>query len=158
MKILLCGMGNRDHGDDAFGPYVVEQIKETDSIKKIDCNLYPENYLNKIISYNPDLVIFFDTIQKQGSKSVLLRDDELQLHNPISVSTHNLPFSSIYYYLKENSHANIWFLGVRPISYTHLTEEIISSAKRVIDAFDSLDNEHEINIIELYETLSTTLR
>lgn len=158
MKILLCGMGNRDHGDDAFGPYVIEQIKETDSVKKVDCNLYPENYLNKIISYNPDLIIFFDTIQRQGEEHILLRDDELLKHNPVSVSTHSLPFSSIYCYLKENSHANIWLFGVRPISYTHLTEETRSSAKRVINTFNSLDNEHKINIIALYETLSATLR
>lgn len=151
-------MGNRSRGDDGFGPYVIEQIKETDSIKKVDCNLYPENYLNKIISYNPDLVIFFDAIQRHGEESVLLRDDEVLKNNTISVSTHSLPFSSIYYYLKENSHANIWLFGVRPISYTHLTEEVISSAKRVIDVFNSLDSEHQINIIKLYETLSLTLR
>lgn len=151
-------MGNKSRGDDGFGHYLVENIRETATVKKIDCGLYPENYLNKIISYNPDLIIFFDTVQKQGEKHVLLRDDELLKHNPISVSTHNLPFSSIYYYLKENTRANIWFFGIQPISYTHLTEEIKSRAKRVIDTFNSLDTEYKINIIDFYETLSTTLR
>ncbi len=158
MKILLCGMGNRSRGDDVFGQYIVENIQETETVKQIDCGLYPENYLNRMISYNPDLIIFFDTMKRQGERLVLLRDEEILIQNPISVSTHNLPFSSMYHYLKGNSHASIWFVGIRPHSYTHLTQEIESSAKRITDIFNSLDNQKKINIIDLYETLSTTFR
>ena len=151
-------MGNRSRGDDVFGQYIVENIRETDTVKQIDCGLYPENYLNKMVSYNPDLIIFFDTIERQGDGLVLLRDEEILVQNPLSVSTHNLPFSSIYHYLKESSQANIWFLGVQARSYTHFTEETQRSAQRITDIFNSLDNEKKIDIIDLYETLSTTLR
>ncbi len=150
-------MGSRSRGDDAFGQYIVENIQETASVKQIDCGLYPENYLNKMVSYNPDLIIFFDAIEKQGGSFVLLKDEEILIQNPLSVSTHNLPFSSIYHYLKESSHASIWFLGIQPRSYTHFTEETQKSAQRITDIFNSLDNEKKIDIIDLYETLYTTL-
>ena len=151
-------MGNRSRGDDVFGQYIVENIQETDTVKQIDCGLYPENYLNKMVSYNPDLIIFLDTIERQGDRSVLLRDEEILIQNPLSVSTHILPFSSIYHFLKESSHASIWFLGIQPRSYTNFTDETQRSAQRITDIFNSLDNEKKIDIIDLYETLSTTLR
>lgn len=158
MKILLCGMGNRERGDDAFGPYVIDHIHETDNIRTMDCALYLENHLNQIIAHHADLVILFDTVQKDGQKAVLLTDEEILDKATISVSTHNVPFSSIYDYMKENSHAAIWFYGIQPHSYEHLTHQAIDSAKRVVDVFNSLDNQNKINIIGLYETLSTTLK
>ncbi|KPK68506.1 hypothetical protein AMJ87_11805 [candidate division WOR_3 bacterium SM23_60] len=158
MKILLCGMGNRERGDDAFGPYVVDHINETANIRTIDCALYLENHLNQIIAHQPDLVVLLDTVQKDGQKAVLLKDREILDNATISVSTHNIPFSSIYDYMKENSNATIWFYGVQPFSYEHFTRQTIDSAKRVINIFNSLDSQNKINIIDLYETLSTTLK
>lgn len=158
MRILLCGMGNRERGDDGFGPYIVENIKETDHIKKIDCNLYPENYLNKIIALRPDLIIFLDTIKKQDLGAVLLKNKEILQGSPISISTHNLPFSAIYQYLKENTNAHIWFLGVKPYSYERLSDKIVTIANRIIDFLNSLDKQKKLSIIKTYETLSATLR
>ena len=158
MRILLCGMGNKERGDDAFGPYIVENFQETDNIKKIDCNLYPENYLNKIIDLRPDLIIFLDTIKKQDSGAILLKNKEILENNPISISTHNLPFSAIYHYLKENTNAHIWFLGVKPYSYERLSDETTAIADQIIDILNSLDKQKNLNIIETYETLFTTLR
>ncbi len=158
MKILLCGLGNRERGDDGFGPYVVEHIQEKDYIKTMDCALNVENYLNQIIDLTPDLIIFFDTIQKQSQEPVLLRDEELLENATISLSTHNLPLRAMYDYLKEYSHAALWLYGVPPYSYEHLTRDIIKRAERVVTFFNSLDNKNKITIIDLYETLSTTLK
>ncbi|MCK4673463.1 hypothetical protein KAT67_05720, partial [candidate division WOR-3 bacterium] len=141
-----------------FGPYIVENFQETDNIKKIDCNLYPENYLNKIIDLRPELIIFLDTIKKQDSGIILLKNKEILENNPISISTHNLPFSAIYHYLKENTNAHIWFLGVKPYSYERLSDETIAIADRIIDILNSLDKQKNLNTIGTYETLFTTLR
>jgi hydrogenase maturation protease len=158
MKILLCGMGNKYRGDDGFGSYVVENIHDTDVIKTIDCEIYPENYLNKIISFEPDVILFLDTIKKDGSKAILLKDEEILENNPLSISTHNLPFTSIYQYLKKNSEAHIWLLGIRPKSYERLTQETLEMAQQIISVFNSLDCKNNIDIIELNENLSVTLR
>jgi Ni,Fe-hydrogenase maturation factor len=97
-------------------------------------------------------------VQKEGEEAVLFKNGEILENATISISTHNLPFSSIYDFLKESSDAAVWFLGIRPHSYDNLTSNTIKIAKRVINVFNSLDNKSKINIIDLYETLSTTLK
>ncbi|MGB3479209.1 MAG: hydrogenase maturation protease [bacterium] len=158
MKIFLCGMGNRDRGDDGFGSYIVENIQESDCLKKIDCALYPENYLNKMTSENPDLIIFLDAVKRQGSQTVFLKDGEILENNPISVSTHNLPFSAIYQFLKANTQAEIWFLGVKPSSFEKMSSATKTVAHKIINILSFLDNQEKINILKVYETLSTTLK
>jgi hydrogenase maturation protease len=157
MRILLCGLGNRERGDDGFGPYVVSHIQQKDHIKTMDCALNVENYLNLIVDSMPDLVIFFDTVQHARQKPVLLRDKEMLDNVSISLSTHNLPLSALYDYLKESCNAAVWLYGVPVHSYEQLTRETIKRAERVIAIFNSLDSKNKINIIDLYETLSTTL-
>ena len=158
MKMLLCGIGNKDRGDDGFGAYILENIQESKCLRKIDCTLYPENYLNKMVNENPDLIIFLDTIKRQGSQNILLRNEEILENNPISVSTHNLPFSAIYEYLKANTQAKIWFLGVCPISFEKMSEITKTVAHKIMNALNFLDRQDNLNIIEIYETLSTTLK
>lgn len=147
-----------DRGDDCFGPYIVENFKETEKIKKINCTIYPENYLNKMVSLRPELIIFFDTVKSGGADTILLRDEEITENSTISVSTHNLPFSSMYQYLKENTGAHIWFVGIRPSSYEQPTEKTVTLANHIIKNFNLLDKQKKLNIINIYETLSTTLR
>jgi len=156
--MLLCGMGNRDRGDDGFGSYIVDKIQESDSLRKIDCTIYPENYLNKMIYESPDLIIFLDAVKREGSQGILLRNQEILENNPISISTHNLPFSSIYEYLKANTGAKIWFLGVPPISFDKMSDITKNIAHKIINAVNFLDKQKKINIIKIYETLSTTLK
>ncbi len=158
MKMLLCGIGNKDRGDDGFGAYILENIQESNYLRKIDCALYPENYLNKMVSENPDLIIFLDTIRRQGSQNILLRNGEILENNPISISTHNLPFSAIYEYLKANTRAKIWFLGICPISFEKMSETTKIVAHKIINALNFLDKQEKQDIIKIYETLSTTLK
>ena len=158
VKMLLAGMGNRDRGDDGFGSYIIDNIQESDRLRKIDCSIYPENYLNKIVDETPDLVIFFDTAKIKGSKAVLLKDEDILENNPISISTHNLPFSSIYEYIKVNTQAKIWFLGIAPISYEKMSLTTEKIAQKIINTLKFIDKQEKLNIIKIYETLSTTLK
>ena len=158
VRILLCGIGNKDRGDDGFGPYIVENIQESDCLRKIDCTLFPENYLNKMVNENPDLIIFLDAVKRQGSQTVLLKDGEILKNNPISVSTHNLPFSAIYQFLKANTQAEIWFLGVKPSSFEKMSAATKTVANKIINALNSLDKQKNLNILKIHETLFTTLK
>lgn len=158
VKILLCGIGNSTRGDDAFGPYLVEKLKETDCLKKINCGMHPENYLQKIIDSAPDLVIFVDTISANGKECRLLRDKEITEGLSLSLSTHSLPFRPIYDYIKENCQASIWLLGVKPRSYDIFDQRTRTWAHRIINVLYSLDSEKQLNIIQVYENLSAALR
>jgi hydrogenase maturation protease len=124
----------------------------------MDCGMHPENYLNTIISLRPDVIVLLDTVSKRGSKTVFLKDEEILEQSTLSVSTHNIPMSALYQYLKENCSARICFVGIRPLSYEQMTEEVTAVAQRIIKYFDLLDNKKNINIIGIYENLSSTLR
>jgi hydrogenase maturation protease len=156
--MLLCGMGNKDRGDDGFGTYIVERIQESDYLKKLDCTIYPENYLNKMIEQDPDLIIFLDTVKNRGSQIILLREEEILVNNPISITTHNLPFSAIYEYIKAHTRAKIWFLGIEPVSFEKMSVKVKKAAEKIINTLDFLDMQEKLNIIKVYETLSTTLK
>jgi hydrogenase maturation protease len=151
-------MGNKDRGDDGFGPYIIEHVRESETITTIDSAIYLENYLNKIVSFSPDLIIFFDTVRNSGSKPVLLKNDEVLANNSISLSTHTIPLSAVYQFLKQNSSAEIFFLGVPVHSYQKLSQETKDIADRICSLFNNVDNEKKLNIISVYENLSTAIR
>ncbi len=127
-------------------------------LKKIDCGSWPENYLNDIISFSPDLVIFFDTVRVPGRSTVLLRNDEILNESTLSVSTHNLPLSAVYAFLKGNGVKNVIFAGVAARSYAEFTGETKKIAENLAAALNAIDNSGHFDIMEIYETLSERLR
>lgn len=151
-------MGNLERGDDGFGPYIVKQLSSLKKIKTLDCGLYIENYLTKIIGFRPDLIILLDAIQYESGETVLLRNEEIVQNQALSVSTHNLPISAIYEFLKAQSPADVWFLGIYPQSHQQLSEKTQAFADHLIEFFLLLDKQEKINIIKIYENLSSTLR
>lgn len=159
MKIVLCGIGNEEAGDDCFGPYVINHIKETPTLRKINCGMVPENYLNKIIDHDPDLVVFLDTLQNDNNEAVtIMKNDELLDLNPNSISSHNLPFSAIYRFIRAHCQADVFFVGVRPHSYHDMSPETGFIAEKIIEKFHVLDTMGVMNIIQIYEILSHILR
>jgi hydrogenase maturation protease len=158
MTILLCGIGNVERGDDGFGPYIIRNINKTQNIKTIDCGIYLENYLTKIVECDADLIVLLDTIRVDGKETLLLRNEEIVQNQALSVTTHNLPISAVYEFLREQGPADVWFLGIRPLSYQHFSEKIKAFADHLIAFFLLLDKQDKINIINIYENLSSTLR
>jgi len=158
MIIVACGVGCKDRGDDGFGPYVIEHLRDQKSIRKIDCGLYPENYLNKIIALAPDLVIFFDTVVSDRKRTVILRNEEIVERSPVSVTTHSLSFGAMYEFLHANGVNNIFLLGVPVLSYEVFSREIRDTADRVITILNNIDKHRDFSIINLYEALSEQIR
>ncbi|MDH4211713.1 MAG: hydrogenase maturation protease [candidate division WOR-3 bacterium] len=158
MRIVVCGIGNTERGDDAFGPYVVEHLQESDMLKKLDCGLYPENYLNRIISLSPDLVILVDTIDKESRNCVLLRSQEIFRLSTVSVSTHNLSLGAMCEFLIDGGVKDIFFLGMPAFSYECITTPVKETADRIIGVLNNIDIGHRVCIIDIYEALSEQIR
>ena len=158
MRVVICGIGNKERGDDAFGPYIVEGVRESERIKKMDCGMHPENYVHRVVEPVPELVIFFDTIASGQPGPVLLKDDEIHEMSPISVSTHSLSLGAMYELLRESGVASVFFFGVPAISYTHYTSQTRNTADRVISALNDIDKSGRISIMSLYEALSEQIR
>ncbi len=158
MRVLLCGLGNLDRGDDGFGPYIIKNIEETEKIKKLDCGLYPENYLNKMVSSGADLVIFLDTVRNEKKEPMILRNEEIMKTNVLSVSTHTLPFSAVYQFLREGGIKDIIFLGVPPSSYTEFTPKTKELSHKILEALKLIDGRNNLDIMGIYEILSTAIQ
>jgi hydrogenase maturation protease len=151
-------MGNSERGDDGFGSYIASSLVSLKTIKTIDCGRYIENYLNTIVNMAPDLIILFDTVKHGASDTLLLKNEEIVRDHALSISTHNLPFSAVYEYLKHECRADIWLFGVTARSYETFSNYVKTIAQKVICAMEFLDSQSKINIINVYETLSSTLR
>jgi hydrogenase maturation protease len=157
MRIVVCGIGNKDRGDDAFGPYVVEQLRAQQNVLKIDCGLYPENQLNEIIAQSPDVVIFLDAVEGE-EVPVLLRNDEITDHSALSVTTHKLPFSAVYMFLRENGVPDVLFLGVPAMSFETCSKHVKDFGDRIASVLNDVDKKQGFSIMTLYEALSEQLR
>jgi len=158
MRIVVCGVGNVERGDDAFGPSVIEHLHEGETLRKIDCGLFPENYLNKIVSLLPDLVIFLDTIGREEMKSMILMNEEIAGRSALSVSTHNLSFTAIHEFLKNSGVKDVFFIGVPVHSYAHYSAGVRAIADRIVAILNNIDSMRGFDIIKMYELLSEQLR
>jgi Ni,Fe-hydrogenase maturation factor len=126
-------------------------------MQKVDCGLYPENQLNKIISLFPDVVIFFDAIEGEENP-VLLRNEEIVEHSTLSLTTHALPFSAVYTFLRENGVPDVFLLGVPAVSFERCSKRVKDIGDRVINVLNEVDKKQGFSIISLYEALSEQLR
>jgi hydrogenase maturation protease len=158
MRIVVCGIGNKERGDDAFGPYVVGCLREQKGLKKIDGGLYPENYLNKIVALAPDLVIFLDTITREEEQAIILMDDEIVRRSPVSVTTHSLSFGAMCEFMRASGVQHVLFLGVPALSYEQFSTETRELADRVISVLNNVDKTGDASIINIHEELSEQIR
>ncbi|MBE0431960.1 hydrogenase maturation protease [candidate division WOR-3 bacterium] len=158
MRVVVCGIGNVERGDDMFGPFVVARLNEGERLKKIDCGLYPENYLNEIVSLAPDMVIFLDTVRGPDKTSVLLKNDEILGRSFLSVSTHNLSLAALYGFLKGSGVKEVCFVGVPVRSYAEFSPPVRTVAERLITLLNDIDKMNDFDIIKIYEALSEQLR
>lgn len=66
-KLAIIGIGNELHGDDGFGPVMIEKLEGRIDQKLIDCGVSPENFTSEIIKEKPDAVIFLDAANFEGN-------------------------------------------------------------------------------------------
>ncbi len=136
-KCAICGIGNPDRGDDAAGTLAVAALFEkrgesTDersvieyadsgrSVLIIDAMTVPENYLEEIMDFSPDTLIFIDCADfndvsvKPGFVRVF---DERSLPSNETASTHSIPLSVFIAILKNRMpEMKVVIAGIQPLS------------------------------------------
>jgi len=131
-KIVIVGIGNTLKGDDAFGPSFVGRLKnEQIRASCIDAGVSPENYAGKIIKEKPDIVLFVD------AASLDLKPGECRLLNPDEIlksgfTTHDMSPGMFIEYLKTNTCAEIFLLGVQPEDIS-LGSEMSEPVKKTLE-------------------------
>ena len=91
---LFVGIGNVLKSDDGIGVYISNKIEESLSIQKLTVEISIENYLGKINSLNPDVLILVDCVEfgKQAGYTELLPADKVK---DFTLNTHNISLKRI---------------------------------------------------------------
>ncbi|HII67858.1 MAG TPA: hydrogenase maturation peptidase HycI [Thermococcaceae archaeon] len=142
-KVLICGIGNDTRGDDTFGVYVVEKLKERISNQKVvflNCGEMPESYAGKIIRENPSHVLFIDAVHFEGKPGeIVLADPEGTLGE--AFSTHKMPLKLLVGYLKQNINAKFLLIGAQPKQtglFVDMSKELKDSAERLVSILERI--------------------
>lgn len=117
-KIAIVGIGNVMRGDDGAGPELISRLNDerphqSSELLLIDAGEVPENYLSKIVEFNPDTILLIDAVdlkEPPGSIRLVEQDEIINA----GFSTHNSSLVLIINYLKNEIETNIFLLGIQP--------------------------------------------
>jgi len=138
-KVVIIGIGNTLRNDDGFGPALISRLKEKIKAICIDAGTTPENYTGKIIRENPDTILVVDALdldRNPGEFEILEKDDIIKS----GFSTHDISPNMFIEYLQDQTHADIYMLGLQPKNVS-FGEEMSNSVKNALTEIADLIKE-----------------
>jgi len=108
-KKLFVGIGNLLKRDDGVGVYISKKIKNKDNVSSLTVETCIENYIGKIISLNPDILILIDCMDMKGTigKFKLFTLNQIQ---DLTFNTHNISLKR----LSEFFTMPVYIIGIQP--------------------------------------------
>lgn len=135
-RLVFVGVGNRLRGDDGIGPALIDLLKDRVP-NAIDSGYAPENYTSAIKRLKPAVIVFIDAVKfdsyPPGYARVLNISDVEQRR----ISVHNFSLDVIMGYLKEETGADVFMIGVQPKTIAdveHVSPEIAGALKEIEEA------------------------
>jgi hydrogenase 3 maturation protease len=135
-KILLAGVGNVLRSDDGIGVYIVSGIDGHDNLSKLLVEVSIENYINKINSIAPDILVIADCIdfnREPGFADII----PVEQTREFNISSHNITLKRVSEFLK----MKVYALGVQPASLRvgeNLTPVVKESADKIIEIINEI--------------------
>lgn len=134
-KIVFIGLGNELRGDDGAGLKLTELISSDKEFKDshfIFAGTNPENYLQKILEFKPEAVIFIDTAswKVEPGEIKFLTSSEIR---DSDFSTHAFSIKLIEKYINSNHPCKIFYLGIQPGSVSFgssISEKVIAGINK----------------------------
>ncbi|MDI3501896.1 MAG: hydrogenase 3 maturation protease [Archaeoglobi archaeon] len=145
-RVAIIGVGNPVRGDDGFGSIFVRALKRKFSSERvllIDAEIMPENYTGKIRNFKPERILIVDSTDFGGSPGDLVMFEEGSIRGVLT-STHKIPLSALASYLRKETGAEIFFLGVQPKRSEigdKMSEEVAGVMKELVKLFITLLSE-----------------
>ena len=130
-NILFAGVGNVLRNDDGVGVFIVSGVENRDHISTLLVEVSIENYINKINSLSPDILIITDCLdfnREPGYADII----PVSQTNEFTISSHNISLKRVSEFLKMEVHV----LGVQPADLRvgeHLTPVVRESAEKIIE-------------------------
>jgi len=136
-KVLFVGIGNPLKSDDGAGVYISSKIKKSDHISSLNVEVSIENYIGKINSLNPDILILIDCMEMKsppGTFKLL----PVKMVKDLTFNTHNISLSRLSEFFNMPS----FVLGIQP-EKVDFGENISYIVKDVADKLIQLINKQE---------------
>ena len=133
-KILFVGIGNVLKSDDGVGVYISSNIKKKDDISSLTVETSIENYIGKINSLKPDLLVLIDCADLRSSAGTYKLLDVNQIQD-ITFNTHNISLRR----LSELFGMPVFILGIQP-EKVEFGENISYLVKNIADRIIKLIN------------------
>ena len=130
-KKLFVGIGNVLKSDDGIGVYINNKIIESPSIQKLSVEISIENYIGKINSLNPDVLILVDCVEfgKQAGYYELLPAEKVK---DFTLNTHNISLKRISELFK----MPVFILGIQPKNIDfgeEISEIVLDTARNILN-------------------------
>ena len=134
-RTAILGIGNISRGDDYAGPLTVEHLLnmpkvQKDSILIINCENVPENFIFKVIEFNPELVIFIDAAE-MGKKPGEIQELPRGQVDDLTTSTHPLSLSVLMNMISVQISTTFMVFGIQP-GNTELNAEVTREVKDAV--------------------------
>jgi hydrogenase 3 maturation protease len=133
-KILFVGIGNLLKSDDGVGVYISRNILNKSNISTLTVETGIENYIGKINSLKPDILILIDCVDLNSPAGTfkLLEVNEIQ---DLTFNTHNISLRR----LSEFFEMPVYILGIQP-EKVDFGENISYFVKNIADRIINLIN------------------
>ena len=138
-KILFVGIGNLLKMDDGVGVYISKRIRTTDSILSLTVEASIENYIGKIVSLNPDILILIDCVDLKAVTGTFKLLSLKQIQD-LTFNTHNISLRR----LSEFFTMPVYVLGIQP-EKIDFGENLSYLVKNVADTIIKLINKQEVH-------------
>jgi hydrogenase 3 maturation protease len=138
-KKLFVGIGNLLKTDDGVGVYISKRIRTNNSVLSLTVEASIENYIGKIVSLDPDILILIDCVDIKaiaGSFKLL----SLNKIQDITFNTHNISLRR----LSEFFTMPVYVLGIQP-EKIDFGEDLSYLVKNVADKIIKQINKQEVH-------------
>ena len=138
-KILFIGIGNILKMDDGVGVYISRKVKNRESVSSLTVETSIENYIGKITSLNPDILVLIDCadIKSAAGTHKLLSLNQIQ---DITFNTHNISLRRLADFFP----MPVYILGIQP-EKIDFGENISYLVKNVADKIIKQINKQEVH-------------
>jgi len=108
-KVLFVGIGNVLKTDDGVGVYISSGIKSSSSISSLTVEVSLENYIGKINSIDPDILVLIDCVDMKSAPGTYKLMSVSKIHD-LTFNTHNISLRRLSEFFK----MPVFLLGIQP--------------------------------------------
>lgn len=138
-KVVVVGIGSELRGDDAAGVLVTRNLRKrvkSQNVLIIDAGVAPESFTSQIRKFKPSHVILIDAADFGAEPgAVIFADSSAAIGQ--SISTHRLPLSVLSDYLRNQTSAKVFIVGIQPSEAemgSKMSEKVMGAVGEVTEA------------------------